>query len=166
TFVVSGLWHGANWTFVIWGALNGLYLLFGSATKSWRDRIFGLFGLHERNLVRQTIMLTSTFLLTSLGWIVFRAQNMGDAWYIVTHLANDWNFHQIGTEQFLLRQLPVAIAGIIILEAGQLLYGKISFPSLLVRLPVAPRWALYAGFVMVVVMFGIYQKMQFIYFQF
>src|SRR5215471_17679668 len=141
TFVVSGLWHGANWTFVIWGALNGFYLLFGSATKSWRDRVFGLFGLHEQNFVRQTIMLTSTFLLTSLGWIVFRAKNMGDAWYIVTHLANGWKFHQIGTEQFLLRQLPVAIAGIIILETGQLLHGKISVPSLLVRVPVAPRWA-------------------------
>ena len=91
---------------------------------------------------------------------------MEDAWYIITHLAQGWDFHQIGTEQFLLRQLPVAIAGIIILEAAQLLHGKISVPSLLVRLPVAPRWALYAGFVMVVVMFGIYQKTQFIYFQF
>src|SRR5215467_859612 len=74
TFVVSGLWHGANWTFVIWGALNGFYLLFGSATKRWRDRAFGLFGLHKETFVRQAIMLTSTFVLTSVGWIVFRAR--------------------------------------------------------------------------------------------
>lgn len=166
TFGVSGLWHGANWTYVVWGVLNGFYLLVGTATKDWRDRVFGLIGLHRETLLRQTIMLVSTFVLTSLGWIVFRARNMGDAWYVVTHLAQGWDFHQIGTEQFLLRQLPIAVASIVLLEMGQLLHGKISVPSLLIRLPMAPRWALYAGFVMVVVMFGIYQKTQFIYFQF
>jgi D-alanyl-lipoteichoic acid acyltransferase DltB (MBOAT superfamily) len=166
TFAVSGLWHGANWTYVVWGVLNGFYLLVSTATKDWRDRVFGLIGLHRETFIRQTIMLASTFVLTSLGWIVFRARNMEDAWYVVTHLAHGWDFHQIGTEQFLLRQLPVAVASIVLLEMGQLLHGKVSVPSLLIRLPMAPRWALYAGLVMVVVMFGIYQKTQFIYFQF
>src|SRR5207248_6883861 len=40
TFAVSGLWHGANWTYVVWGVLNGFYLLVGTATKDWRDRVF------------------------------------------------------------------------------------------------------------------------------
>lgn len=166
TFAVSGLWHGANWTFVVWGVLNGVYLLTGTATKEWRDRIFALLGMHRETFVRQAIMLSSTFVLTSLAWIVFRARNMGDAWYVLTHLGRGWDLHQIGTEQFLLRQMPVAIASIIVLEVGQLLHGKIYIPSLLIRLPMVPRWALYAGFVMAVVMFGIYRKTQFIYFQF
>src|SRR5262249_37969326 len=162
TFAVSGLWHGANWTYIAWGVLNGFYLLVGTSTKSWRDRVFGLIGLPRETLLRQTIMLVSTFVLTLLGWIVFRARNMEDAWYVVTHFAQGWDFRQIGTEQFLLRQLPVAVASIVLLEISQLLHGKISVPSLLTRLPLVPRWALYAGFVMVVVMFGIYQKTQFI----
>ena len=51
------------------------------------DRVFGLIGLHRETLLRQTIMLVSTFVLTLLGWIVFRARNMEDAWYVVTHFA-------------------------------------------------------------------------------
>jgi alginate O-acetyltransferase complex protein AlgI len=166
TFGVSGLWHGANWTYVVWGLLNGFYLIFGTVTKKWRDRVFGLIGLHEESLLRQIIMLASTFLLTCVGWVVFRAKNMGDAWYVISHFALNWNFHQIGTGQFLLRQMPVAIAAILALELGQLCQKKFCVLSLLGKLPLTPRWALYAGFVLTVIMFGIYQKAQFIYFQF
>jgi D-alanyl-lipoteichoic acid acyltransferase DltB (MBOAT superfamily) len=166
TFAVSGLWHGANWTYVVWGALNGVYLLAGTATKSWRDKIFGAIGLHRDTLLRQAIMIACTLVLTLLGWIVFRARNLGDAVYVIGHLARGWNFSQIGTEQFLLRQMPVAVGGVVLLELGQLLQGKVSVTALLNKFPMAPRWALYAGFVLAVVMFGIYRKIQFIYFQF
>ena len=51
TFGISGLWHGANWTYVWWGLLNGSYLVMGSLTKSWRDLVCsaGGLGLHERS---------------------------------------------------------------------------------------------------------------------
>lgn len=166
TFAVSGLWHGANWTYVVWGALNGIYLLAGTATKTWRDKLFGAIGLHRETLFRRGIMMTSTFVLTLLGWVVFRAKNLGDAWYVVGNFARGWNFSHISTEQFLLRQMPVAVGSIVLLELGQLLQGKVSIPSLLTKFPTVPRWALYAGFILAVVMFGIYRKMQFIYFQF
>src|SRR5579871_250455 len=166
TFTVSGLWHGANWTYVIWGFLNGLYLVVGWLTKDWRTRIFDSIGLKESSFVRKSLMLLSTFTLTCVAWIVFRAKNMSDAMYVFTHLTKGWNFHQIATEQFLLRQLPVAFAAILALEMGQLLSNRISVPGVLQKLPVGGRWALYAGFVMAVVMFGVYKQAQFIYFQF
>jgi alginate O-acetyltransferase complex protein AlgI len=166
TFGISGLWHGANWTYVFWGLLNGLYLVAGWLTKGWRDRMFGVIGLHERTLPRRTIMLSTTFVLTCVAWIVFRARNMSDAAYVFTHLASGWNFHQIATQQFFLRQLPVAIAAILALEIGQLWNGTVSVTSFVGKMPMAVRWALYASFVMTVVMFGVYKQMQFIYFQF
>jgi len=170
TFGLSGLWHGANWTYVLWGLLNGMYLVVGWLTKDWRDRLFGVIGLHEHTFARRTIMLLTTFLLTCVAWIVFRARNMGDAAYVFTHLASGWDFHwdfhKIATEQFLLRQLPVAIAAILVLEIGQLWNGVVSVPSFVGKLPMAGRWALYAGFVITVLMFGVYKQMQFIYFQF
>jgi alginate O-acetyltransferase complex protein AlgI len=166
TFSVSGLWHGANWTYVIWGFLNGLYLVAGTRTKEWRNRLWGSVGLHENTLVRKAIMLTTTFVLTCVAWIVFRARNMNDAIYVLTHLASDWNFHQIATQQFFLRQLPVALAAILALEIGQLWNKVVSIPSLVLKLPTPARWALYTGFVMAVVLFGVYRQMQFIYFQF
>jgi alginate O-acetyltransferase complex protein AlgI len=166
TFSVSGLWHGANWTYVIWGFLNGSYLVIGWLTKDWRDRLFEKVGLGEHTLIRKSMMLLSTFTLTCIAWIVFRARNMGDAVYVFTHLAKGWDFHVISTEQFLLRQLPVAIGAILALEIGQLWSNTVSVPSFLQKLPTGGRWAIYAGFVMTVLMFGVYKQTQFIYFQF
>jgi D-alanyl-lipoteichoic acid acyltransferase DltB (MBOAT superfamily) len=166
TFGISGLWHGANWTYVCWGLLNGVYLVAGSFTKHWRNRIFSAVGIGEQTIVRKAIMMTSTFLLTCLAWIVFRAKNLGDVAYIVTHLSRGWNIHEIKTTQFMLRQLPVAVAAIIALEIGQLLWDRLAISSGLGRLSLPLRWGAYATFVIIVIMFGVYQKAQFIYFQF
>ena len=166
TFGVSGLWHGANWTYVVWGLLNGLYLVIGWFTKDWRDRFYCAIGLPERSLVRKGIMLSTTFLLTCGAWIIFRARNMSDAVYVFTHLASGWDFHHITTEQFWLRQMPVAIAAILLLEIGQLWSSVIPARSFMGKMPIAARWAIYASFVMAVLMFGVYKQMQFIYFQF
>ena len=131
TFAISGLWHGANWTYVCWGCLNGLYLVSGWLTKDWRNRFFSLIGLQQNTLVRKAIMQLSTFSLICLAWIVFRAQNLSDAAYVITHLASGWDFQSIKTPQFLLRQMPVAIGAILALEVGQLLWqSKFEFPSL------------------------------------
>jgi alginate O-acetyltransferase complex protein AlgI len=166
TFGISGLWHGANWTYVWWGLLNGSYLVMGSLTKSWRDRLFGAVGLDERSSIRRAMMLLSTFILTCFAWIVFRAHNMGDAIYVATHLFSGWDFGNIKTPQFLLRQMPVALASILALEVGQLLAQRKRPFTVLRKLPVSARWAAYAAFVILVVMFGVYQNRQFIYFQF
>ena len=166
TFGISGLWHGANWNYVWWGLLNGCYLVIGSLTKGWRNRLFAAVGLHEQTMVRKTIMLLTTFVLTCFAWIVFRAHSMSDAIYVATHLFTRWNFTAIKTPQFLLRQMPVAIAAILILELGQLL-AKWKNPFTVVsRMPISARWAAYAAFAILVLLFGIYQNRQFIYFQF
>jgi alginate O-acetyltransferase complex protein AlgI len=107
-----------------------------------------------------------TFGLVCIGWIFFRAQNLNDAFYILGHFWTNWDFRAIGTEQFLLRQMPVAIAAIAILEIGQFLHGRVSFSSLTIRVPMVVRWTGYAAFMMAVVLFGVYRETQFIYFQF
>ncbi len=166
TFGISGLWHGANWTFVCWGLLNGLYLIIGELTKGFFERAFSSIGLADKSSLRRLIMLIATFILTCAGWILFRANNLDDAWYILTHFMNDWDLRRIGTEQFLLRQMPIALAGIVILELGQLLDNRISANVFLGKLPFLTRWTAYASFVIGVIMFGVYRESQFIYFQF
>lgn len=166
TFGISGLWHGANWTYVVWGLLNGFYLIAGSFTKSWRDRWFGAVGLDSSTPARKAIMRLSTFLLTCLAWIVFRSRSLSDAGYVVTHLTSDWNFHVVGTPHFLMRQMPIAIAAIVLLEIGQAWHYKVAVPAMLGRWPVPLRWSAYAAFVMVVLLFGVYRGTEFIYFQF
>jgi alginate O-acetyltransferase complex protein AlgI len=166
TFGVSGLWHGANWTYVCWGLLNGFYLVAGSLTREWRDRLFGAVGLHASTPVRRSIMWASTFLLTCLAWIVFRSRNMSDALYVVTHLTSGWSFQSIGTPHFLLRQMPIAIAAIAVLEIGQAWQKKVELPALLGQWPAPLRWSAYAAFVMAVLLLGVYRGTEFIYFQF
>lgn len=166
TFGVSGLWHGANWTYVVWGLVNGLYLVAGTLSHGLRSKVFGATGLVEDNPLRVGLRIVSTFTLTCVGWVVFRARNLGDAWYVLTHFASNWDIGEIGTEQFLLRQLPVAVGGIAVLEIGQALQQRVSIPSLIARLPWTGRWAVYGVFLLAVILFGVYRKSQFIYFQF
>lgn len=166
TFGASGLWHGANWTYVFWGLLNAVYLIFGSVTKERRDHFFASLGLGREAPARRVIMWASTFALTLVGWVFFRAKTMSDAVYILTHFMRDWDFANIATEQFLLRQLPVAIIGIATLEAVEFLRNRTSLSALLARLPAAPRWAAYGGAIFTVLLFGVFRQTQFIYFQF
>ena len=107
TFGLSGLWHGANWTYVIWGLLNAIYLIFGRATESLRGRVFQAMGVPENGALRAAIRVATTFVLTCAAWVLFRARNLEDATYILTHFARNWDLRNVGTEQFMLRQLSV-----------------------------------------------------------
>lgn len=166
TFAISGLWHGANWTFVIWGLLNGVYLVLSSATQRARDFIMSALGLPAGRPLRRAIQIGTTFALVCFGWVFFRANNVAEAWYILGHFWQGWNFQELRTEQFLLRQLPVAVGGIAVLEIAQLLHRWRPLDVVVSRWPAAIRWSGYATAVLAVLLFGIYRKSQFIYFQF
>ncbi len=166
TFGISGLWHGANWTYVVWGLLNGFYLIAGTLLQPLRQRIAALCRLPERNPIRLSVGVVTTFGLVCIAWVFFRAPTLADAFYIFSHMWRDWDFSDIGTEQFLLRQMPLAIAAILLLEAGEWLRRRMPLGEIIPRFPMPVRWFCYATALMVVVMFGVYSKSQFIYFQF
>jgi D-alanyl-lipoteichoic acid acyltransferase DltB (MBOAT superfamily) len=78
-FIVSGFWHGANWTFIVWGALNAIYFLPLLLTNNNRNNIGTVAqGKYLPNLKEFSLMLL-TFSLTVFAWIFFRANNMGHA---------------------------------------------------------------------------------------
>ncbi len=86
TFLVSGLWHGANWTYVVWGALNGVYLIAGI----WYSRYVRLgFSSSRYSTVRNAAKILGTFILTCFAWIFFRARNIGEALHIIANLFRD-----------------------------------------------------------------------------
>jgi D-alanyl-lipoteichoic acid acyltransferase DltB (MBOAT superfamily) len=82
TFVISGLWHGANWTFVAWGFLHGLYLIVAQMTAPWTTRL----RLPAWPRITALCQIVVTFTLVTYAWIFFRANNLSDAWYTATHL--------------------------------------------------------------------------------
>ncbi len=78
-FVISGLWHGASWAFIIWGALHGFYLIFGLATHSARDRARQKLGIGANTFIRNAVGVIVTFHLTLLAWIFFRSSALAHA---------------------------------------------------------------------------------------
>jgi D-alanyl-lipoteichoic acid acyltransferase DltB (MBOAT superfamily) len=167
-FTVSGLWHGAAWTFVIWGALHGSFLVVSrvlaplrlSAVARWAGaKLPRAFGALE------TIWI---FLLALLGWIFFRARSVSDAWYIVTHCHSVGRFRfadlfSLGLPRF---EMALALLMILVLMLVDwcLLRQPAAVMALWKRRPV--RWGALATCFYAIVFFGVFAKLRFIYFQF
>jgi D-alanyl-lipoteichoic acid acyltransferase DltB (MBOAT superfamily) len=82
-FLVSGLWHGANWTFVIWGALHGFYLVFSILTSNLRGKLLQALRLDRLKGLVQVSRILLTFHLVLFSWIFFRANNLAEAFLII-----------------------------------------------------------------------------------
>ncbi len=91
TFLLSGLWHGANWTFVIWGALHGAYIILNHWMEPYWTRLRDSGFAKQFAPVHSGLSLLSTFGLVCFAWIFFRASTLTDAFYITTHLFSGWN---------------------------------------------------------------------------
>jgi alginate O-acetyltransferase complex protein AlgI len=163
TFGLGGIWHGANWTFAVWGLLNGCLVLAGTLTRPMRERWFhGWLGYTYWSV---PLGVAGTFLLFCAGAVFFRAQNVTDAVYILSHVSFDWNA-KIALDEFGVSQLRLAFAAIVILEAGELLGDRLPIPDLVATLPLPVRWSAYIAFVLGLALFGVYENNPFIYFQF
>ncbi len=78
-FLVSGLWHGAAWSFVLWGALHGFYQIAGHITRSWRSALYDRLGIDRSRAAFRLGQRFITFSLVSFAWIFFRSENLAKA---------------------------------------------------------------------------------------
>jgi len=170
-FLISGLWHGANWTFLIWGALHGFYLIFALITKNFREKISKLLLL-DKIFFLPTL---TTFLLVAFAWIFFRADDVQTAFYIARHIftgipdvAKSIVRHQPILEGYGLnnKELALCLLLIIFLETVQYLQIKINIIKLMAQKPWYFRWSAYYILLILIVVFGEFSHRQFIYFQF
>lgn len=160
-FLVSGFWHGANWTFVFWGFLNALYFLPLLLTQSNRSNL--LIVAHDKNVptLKELISIVFTFLLTVFAWIFFRAATLSDAFKFVNGLFSK-SLLQLPSVRptFLLLLLVFFIS---IEWFGR--KGDFALQTFLVKQPRIVRWSFY---LIVLVLLFLFQGEQetFIYFQF
>jgi len=164
-FLLSGLWHGANWTFIAWGALHGFYLLFGSATYNIRSKIVRKIGLIKKPKVYKAICIVFTFILVNIAWIFFRANSISDAIYILTHLFSNLSLANI-TIGLGLSGLIVAIGSIIFMEVVHAMQEHFRMRTFLSNKTVWLRWAVYSILILSILLFGVFKQVKFIYFQF
>jgi len=164
-FLLSGLWHGANWTFVAWGGIHGALLVVEHATAGVRRRFDTLVGLDRALVLRRAISVLVTFHLVVFAWIFFRAESLRDAMTIVGRIftipGSTLAVGDVGMDELLF-----AIGAIVVLEIVQAAQRRMSLNRFVKRQPMLIRWSLYYAVVIAIVLFGRFDEREFIYFQF
>ncbi len=89
-FLVSGLWHGAAWTFVIWGALHGIYQVIGELTKGLKSKLYDKIGIDQSSKLFRFGKRAVTFALVCFAWIFFRANSFSDLGVLIFKLFTNW----------------------------------------------------------------------------
>lgn len=160
TMLLGGLWHGANWTFVVWGGLHGIYLIV--------QRLIQPLGrqLPDRGIVSSVMNLSSivfVFLLTTFTWIFFRSQSISEAFVILERIAMFRGFS--GSD--LLFMFPLT-KGCLLIFLVLIIDLTMTRVNILAWLPLRPYTALvlFVGLILTIAFLGTFDSQQFIYFQF
>jgi alginate O-acetyltransferase complex protein AlgI len=174
-FLVCGLWHGPNWTFIIWGALHGFYLVFALITKTFRKNISATIGLDKLPQLQNALQRIITFCLATFAWVFFRAKTVSEALSVVKYSAQGLLL-QIDS---ILHHLPLhlnfgvskssflfAVIAIISLESVHLIQESHNIGEWFRAKPIVVRWSIYYATFFIILVFGVFDKRQFIYFQF
>ena len=173
-FLISGLWHGANWTFLVWGGLHGLYLVISTWARPGREWLAQRTGLAGHPRWRRGVGVAVTFVLVAYAWVFFRANTLGDALFISRHLLSGWA-HLRGPAgatlllefaQHYRPELAVAALGVGLMLGVEYLGRARSLQAWVAAQPVAARWTGYVGFIWLILYFGVFNSTSFIYFQF
>lgn len=165
TFLVSGIWHGANWTFMVWGGLHWFYQML----EIGKQKLFPSKGPARFPLISNTIQILITFTFVSIGWVFFRANNVNDAITIFKSFAevsrdqlSIWTFGYANLDD-----LVIAFAFIGVLLTIELMKERVDLINdWLPKQHQLVRWSVYLSFVLIIAVFGKFNKNEFIYFAF
>lgn len=164
-FLISGLWHGANWTYIIWGALNGFYLVFAIILQPYRDKINQFLGIDRFSRQNHYFQIVITFFLTAFAWIFFRANNISDSLMIIKKIFTDNGalfFDKADPSSFIFSFLGISM---LLFVESKSEYYKGSF-SFLDNRHWQIRYVSYAFLIITILLIGVFDGGQFIYFQF
>lgn len=151
TMLLGGLWHGANWTFVIWGGLHGLYLA--------AERMLGIHDLDPARMrpLEKWVRGIVTFHLVCVSWVLFRSPSLPHAFQVLQRII----LFAAGTG---ISGIPaLLVVGLVALQMAKL---RINFHDLFLRHPFLTRWTVYACVALLFVVLSTSRSPEFIYFQF
>ena len=162
-FVVSGIWHGADWKFAVWGLLHAAYFLLANALAKipWKPALPKVAAW-----LWQAVKVFVTFHLVVLAWVFFRADSMKEALYILRKIAKHPFKGPALTYYFGLHEAMIAVGAILLLEAVHLLHRRTNAREWLADRPVWLRWPAYYALIFAVVLLVKPGQQEFIYFQF
>ena len=155
TFLVSGLWHGANWTFVIWGALHGIYLVLENMIRRY------IYTPQNNTFISKAFSTIVSFFFICFAWLFFRANSIGDAFMIIKKIFSDWG--PLFT-QYVVFVYGAAALAILVAKDVKDCYGiKMNFMH---SKYLVVRYASVVFLISYILLFGALSSGAFIYFQF
>ncbi len=159
TMLICGLWHGANWTFVVWGATHGLYLIVSRATKRIRSRALRGLGLRPANPLVHGVRVLFTFGLTTFAWVFFRSPSLAGAWNYLQTISLRLPRRGVGPLLFLGSLLVLFIlAEFLMMNKDRFFAGR--------KLPAPVQVVAMAFFVCLIIILAVDTGNEFLYFQF
>ena len=154
-FVLSGLWHGANWTFIIWGSLFGITYLVEKLPGKYMD-----INAQDSFRFSHIFNVVVIFCITTLAWVFFRGENLDKIKLMFHSLTGNLSLHDTFKVP-----LSVWILFLLFLTSDLLLYNS-RFDKWIGSKPVILRWGIYLSLISVIILFASVQEFPFIYFQF
>ena len=165
TFMISGLWHGANWTFLVWGMVHGLGQVFENAFTRREGEVKGF---------SRALRTAGTFVFVMLAWVFFRAQSLSEAVYVIgnftTGISDIMNYlyaegvTAIGFAPRNLHSLSLVVLVLLLWECASLKLDTLAFITC--RKGPFLRYAVYFGLLTAVMLLRATEQTDFVYFQF
>lgn len=155
TFFVSGIWHGANWTFLVWGALHGFFQIV--------EKMMGLHKKNSRGIVRLTRIMI-TFLVVNFAWIFFRMPTFADATNVVSKIFCDGELEFSTVTPSMLLMIFLSVAMVVVKDiTDEFLPGN---RQLVTHQYTIIRWGVYVLLAFMILSCGVFDASQFIYVSF
>lgn len=174
-FLLSGIWHGANWTFVMWGLLNGIYLI----VEHLSNKLIFKKTDKPQNVFLSLFHRIKVFALITLAWVFFRAQDISQAFYVIKNMFKGipaqiseilHNEHMARLKLLYINNslgdFIIAALSLILLINVHFRLKKMEFGEWIMTKPAYVRWPVYYSLVIAFVILGVFNKSEFIYFQF
>ena len=159
TMLLCGLWHGANWTFIIWGAVHGLYLISSRATHTLRMRAARKLGLRRTGRAWTIVRTVFVFGLVSLAWVFFRSPSLSSARDYLRNISFRLPSRGVGVILFLGILLAVFILAEGLIKNRKSIWGER-------RVPAPVQAVAYALFICLIIILAADTSNEFLYFQF
>lgn len=173
TFTLIGLWHGAKWTYVVFGAMHGVYLFVESITEKSRKWFIKVIELTKFPVLHHTLQIVVVFLFVTISFIVFRSENLHQAMWIfhtiITGIGESINFNEVISilSQFTGKAvLLFTVFSVVIMEVIQYYQSRRNTFYIFDTFPKRVRYSWYYFLLLAILMFGYFGAQSFIYFQF
>lgn len=177
TFLVSGLWHGASWSFVVWGGLHGFYQIVGDILKPWKEKFNVRFQVKTKSFSYKIGRILITFILVDFAWIFFRMNSLRYSLEFIFRIFTQWNpwalfdqsLYNLGLNQSEIHILFVALMTMFFIDLIRYKRNT-TLDIFLEKQCLWFRWITIFFMLFFIIIYGVYgpnfDAKQFIYFQF